>query len=116
MKILSLFLCGLIFVFSLYFLNGVNFLSFETINVNSNAALKKGDIDNNGLVNDNDLQLLEKEILTHLFLDIAIAKNCDVNGDGDYDLEDIIYIKKILCGDVKPGGSNSGYTPPTPKD
>ena len=55
-KIFTVVLCGLIFVGSLYFLNKVEFSNIETVNVSSNTATKKGDVDGNGSVTAKDLE------------------------------------------------------------
>ena len=56
-----------------------------------------GDIDNNGYLDETDLELITESICSYCFGDGSLAcKAADVNGDGDIDMKDLIRIKKIL--------------------
>ena len=115
-KIFTIVLCGLIFVGSLCFLNRVELSNSETVNVSSNTATKKCDVNDDGLVADDDLEALSTWIFRHLFLGKPANAKADFNGDGEYDMKDIVNYKKVLRDDSKPGDTNPGYTPPTPVD
>lgn len=78
-----------------------------------NGEYKNGygwaDIDNDGKIAYNDLELLNKVVANAQFGNgDLVCKAADVNGDGKIDTKDIVRIKKILG--IIPGGGTGAYT------
>jgi len=62
------------------------------------AAVRKGDIDGNGVLNPSDYIILKRIALKTIKVDDVFMEACDVNGDGKTNSFDYIILKRYLLG------------------